>query len=551
MADHYLAGGSLGVTIFFLTMFASAFSGYTIVGVTGDAYRTGYQSLMWVASMQMIFTSMVLIGPRFHRLAKIHSYVSPNEFVQHRYDSKLLRVLVSIATVVGSMFYIIGQFKAIGQSAVGVSNGSIPAVWGAVALGVVMLIYEALGGMRSVAWNDAIQGVLLVFAFLSLVGVGVVEFEGLIKLAKDLPRAMLIVPPAEEKLAFLTFAMLGLAFPCYPHIMQRVFAVQNEKKFRIGVGFMFWATFLAYIPTIATGLIGKVRHPNVSDEDSDQMFSIITSDLLEIGGFSYAIATMLVASTVAAIMSTTDSLLMGCASVIALDLIAPFRQTMFAQRTLLIISQVITVLLVGIGVVFGTLIVFDIKSLYVLQSAILLQCLPAYLLGAYWISLRYEAVLAGFIVGQVVSVTMHIFAPAPGGLNVAFFGIVANIVVLLATHFILEYLIKTVRRYKFELHEGVKGIYKDPVEHTWLLFCILILTMLSCGFFRRPGEMDEIVLGFPVWAFTNLMICFSWSFLACLVIVFVWKPKDLTSILDVDTNVTVDDEEKILLEKDP
>jgi Na+/proline symporter len=40
MEDHYLAGGGLGLLVLFFTLFASTFSGWTLMGMPGDAYKS-------------------------------------------------------------------------------------------------------------------------------------------------------------------------------------------------------------------------------------------------------------------------------------------------------------------------------------------------------------------------------------------------------------------------------------------------------------------------------------------------------------------------------
>lgn len=50
LSAHYLGGRSFGPFIMAGTMFASLFSGYTVVGVPNEAFFTGWFSLRWMAS---------------------------------------------------------------------------------------------------------------------------------------------------------------------------------------------------------------------------------------------------------------------------------------------------------------------------------------------------------------------------------------------------------------------------------------------------------------------------------------------------------------------
>jgi len=76
-------------------------------------------------------------------------------------------VLYSILQVM-QFFDMLVQFIAMGSMIQGVSNQQVPAWAGALLLGVVMLIYENLGGMQSVAWTDVLQGIILFAGFIFL-----------------------------------------------------------------------------------------------------------------------------------------------------------------------------------------------------------------------------------------------------------------------------------------------------------------------------------------------------------------------------------------------
>ena len=45
-ADHFLAGRGLGVFVLFLTLYATAYSGNSLLGYPGQAYRQGFSWVM-------------------------------------------------------------------------------------------------------------------------------------------------------------------------------------------------------------------------------------------------------------------------------------------------------------------------------------------------------------------------------------------------------------------------------------------------------------------------------------------------------------------------
>ena len=45
-SDHFLAGRQLGVLVLFLTLYATAYSGNSLIGYPGKAYRSGFSFIM-------------------------------------------------------------------------------------------------------------------------------------------------------------------------------------------------------------------------------------------------------------------------------------------------------------------------------------------------------------------------------------------------------------------------------------------------------------------------------------------------------------------------
>ena len=79
------------------------------------------------------------------------------------------RTLSTVMMIYALCNYTLAQLKAMGAAVEGITQGAVPSAYGIVALAIIMVIYETLGGMRSVAWTDVIQGVVLLVGFALLV----------------------------------------------------------------------------------------------------------------------------------------------------------------------------------------------------------------------------------------------------------------------------------------------------------------------------------------------------------------------------------------------
>ena len=74
LSDFYLAGRGMGVFVLFLTLYATQYSGNTMIGFSGRAYRSGFTTLVAVTFMSAIIGLYLIYAPRLYRLSKKHGY---------------------------------------------------------------------------------------------------------------------------------------------------------------------------------------------------------------------------------------------------------------------------------------------------------------------------------------------------------------------------------------------------------------------------------------------------------------------------------------------
>jgi Na+/proline symporter len=159
--DHFTGGGNLGALVLTCTLFATVFSGYTVVGIPNEAYGRGFLANRWPCVVILIVLISVTISSRLREVAVERKYNSPVSLISDRYNSKFLHRAVSLIMAIPMVFYLTAQFAALGNTMESVSGGSIPGVVGQIILAVVMLLYETFGGLQGVAITDVLQGFLL------------------------------------------------------------------------------------------------------------------------------------------------------------------------------------------------------------------------------------------------------------------------------------------------------------------------------------------------------------------------------------------------------
>ena len=179
MADFYLGNRGLGLFVLFLTLYATQYSGLTLIGFVGNVYRTGYFFLVSVTFSMSILGAYLVYAPKFHRLSRQHGYITIGDYIQQRFGSTTLTALSTVIFIIALGNYILSNLKAIGYIVEASTGGYVTFVQGVIVLSIIMLIYETLGGLRSVAWTDAIQGVLLLAGCIFIFGVISYQYGGL------------------------------------------------------------------------------------------------------------------------------------------------------------------------------------------------------------------------------------------------------------------------------------------------------------------------------------------------------------------------------------
>lgn len=215
-SDYFLAGRGIGIWVFVLAATATSFSGWTFVGHPATIYKTGlpYAFASFYA-ITIPFTGILFLKRQW-LLGKRYGYITPGEMFSDYYRTDAMRLLTVVVALIFSIPYLGIQLKASGLLFSRLTEGtplegtfiaSIEA--GAILLSLVVFIYVASGGLRSVAYVDCAQCILLAlgivvlgYVALDLVGGWQAFKSGLASLAQARPE-MVAIPTRPESASFL------------------------------------------------------------------------------------------------------------------------------------------------------------------------------------------------------------------------------------------------------------------------------------------------------------------------------------------------------------
>jgi len=434
-ADHFLAGRGLGTFVLFLTLYATAYSGNSLLGYPGRAYRSGFSFIMATGFMMAIVVVFHVLAPKLRAAAVTNGFVTPGDWIRYRFvagaaNPRIANALVKAVGVLMTLAlanFLLAQLKAMGHVTAQVTGDAVPYEFGVIGLAFVILMYETLGGMRAVAWTDAAQGILMVFGLLTLFGWIVSEAGGVGELtaavAKVRPAAVAVPDAATCANWFSTIALLGIGSVVYPQAIQRIYAARTGRDLQRSFAAM---SFMPLVTTLVVTLIGIAaiaRFEGISGVESDTVLPALLTEWAKGGTATSVAAVVVFLGALAAIMSTADSCLLSLGSLVARDLLSGSRADERTTRRGKWIAALVMLAMVPLALQREV----TLWRLIELKMELLIQCAPAFLLAMHWRRLTAGATLAGLAVGTCFSVGLTLAGePRLLGIHVGVVGLALN-----------------------------------------------------------------------------------------------------------------------------
>ena len=407
MADFYLAGRSMGLPVLLLTLYATQYSGNTMFGYTGKAYRIGFEWTVSILFMFSIIVGYLLFAPRLVALSRRLDFITPGDYIRHRFGSPILTLLATLLMVYALGNYTLAQLKAMGVAVEGITDGGISSAWGIIALAVIMVVYETLGGMRSVAWTDVIQGVVLLAGFSVLLflvpGLG----GGLTAVVEELSvsePAMVGAPSLEVCNTWISFVfLLGCGAAIYPQAIQRLYASRSVSVLKRSLTVMAFLPLTTTLIALLCGLMGRVVLPGLEGVETDQILGRLCGLIMEQSLAGYWLVVVIFAAALAALMSTADSALLSISSMFTRDIYQVHFRPGAPQSELTLVGKIVSWVVVAVLVVIAISTEKTLVRLLELKFEVLIQIVPCFFLGLYWRRLRTSVIIWGLLAGLAVA----------------------------------------------------------------------------------------------------------------------------------------------------
>jgi cation/acetate symporter len=434
-SDYYAAGRAFTGTQNGVAISGDYLSAASFLGIAGAIATVGYDGFLYsIGFLVAWLVALLLVAELLRNTGKF----TMGDVLSFRMRQRPVRAAAAVSTLVVSFFYLLAQMAGAGgliSLLLGVADDKSTFFDGQslviAVVGILMVVYVLVGGMKGTTWVQIIKATLL------LVGAAVMTAWVLGKFGFNLSyllgEAVENSPKSGEKIlgpglqygksaiSKIDFVSLGLALVLgtagLPHILMRFYTVPSAKEARRSVVWAIWLIGIFYLFTLVLGygaaaLVGPeaiTQAPGGANSAAPLLAYQLGGELLL--GLVSAIAFATILAVVAGLTITASASFAHdvYASMLKKGNSAPDAEVRVARRTALVIGLVAVVggiLANGQNVAFLVALAFAVAA-----SA----NLPTLLYSLFWKRFNTTGALYSIYGGLITSVVLIVFSPAVSG----------------------------------------------------------------------------------------------------------------------------------------
>lgn len=404
-SDFIMGNRSLNFWLVALSAHASDMSAWLFMAFPMSIFVLGL-SRIWIALGLLIgmYLNWQFVAPRLRSMTETYNCYTLSSFFEKRFkdNSGVIRVISALVMVIFLTHYL-----SAGLIAMGNLFESLFELDYFLGLSIAMLVvvsYTFVGGFTTVAWTDLFQGIFLLIMILLVPFMAYSKIDGWQQIAEAAQKqgvSLSLAPEANFDAFFTIFSLAlgwGLGYFGMPHIITKFMGIRDVSEMHKSkwVG-MSWQ-LIALTAAAFVGVVAIAYFPN-GLEKPEMLFIEMVKDLFHpfLGG-------IILCAIIAANLSTMDSQILVCGSMMSEDLYVPFHRKPPSDRKILWFSKlsVVFISLIALFLSFNrssTVLDTVLYSWSGLGSAFG----PLVLMSLYSTSVNRYGAMAGIIVGTVVS----------------------------------------------------------------------------------------------------------------------------------------------------
>ncbi|MGI9084606.1 MAG: solute symporter family protein [Aeromicrobium sp.] len=442
-ADYYAGGRSFSGSQNGFAVSGDYMSAASFLGISGLIALNGYDGFLYSIGFLVAWLVGLLLVAELLRNSGRFTMADQLAF---RMRQRPVRTAAATSTVVVSIFYLLAQMVGAGALVallLGVSSDTAKNLTIA-AVGILMIFYVVVGGMKGTTWVQIIKAVLLMTGTILITVLVLAKFnfnlsDLLGTAAEESGQGAAFLEPGLKyglnTTSKIDFVSLGLALVLgtagLPHILIRFYTVPTARQARISV---LWAIGLIGSFYLMTLVLGFGAAALVKGDEKQQIVDStgnLASPLLAeaVGGGpgstgGAVLLALISAVAFATILAVVAGLTLTSASSVAHDLYANvWKKGEVSEKQEVRVARISAFAIGGVAIILAIPAQkLNIAFLVALAFAVAASAnLPALLYNLFWKRFSTRGAVWSIYGGLVTCVTLVFFSPVVSGSETALF----------------------------------------------------------------------------------------------------------------------------------
>jgi SSS family solute:Na+ symporter len=399
-----LGGRRFGSWVVWFLLGGDLYTAYTFVAVPALIFGAGAAGFFAVPYTIFVYPLMFAAFPRLWSVARAKGYVTAADFVRGRFGSGPLALAIAVTGIVATMPYIALQLVGIEVVLAGLG---IHGEWPLVIAFVILAAYTYASGLRAPAMIAVVKDALIYITVIAAVIVIPLKLGGFGKIFAGVDtKALLLAAPAPGNLgaqsAYITLALgSALALFVYPHAITGVMSASSGRAIKrnavalpaysIALGLIALLGFMA----LAAGVKGNPAYAaEFKTYGANFAVPALFLSMFPKWFVGIAFAAIAIGALVpAAIMS------IACANLFTRNIYREYVRRECSPAHEAHVAKIVSLVVKLGALVFILELPKQAIELQLLGGIIIIQTLPAVLLGLYTRWLHPSALLIGWAFG--------------------------------------------------------------------------------------------------------------------------------------------------------
>ncbi|MEV0072305.1 cation acetate symporter [Amycolatopsis sp. NPDC050768] len=429
-SDYYAAGRAFTGPQNGIAISGDYLSAASFLGIAGAIAVYGYDGFLYsIGFLVAWLVALLLVAELLRNTGKF----TMGDVLAFRMRQRPVRAAAAISTLIVSFFYLLAQMTGAGGLVallLGIEGKAAQSVVIAV-VGVIMIAYVLIGGMKGTTWVQIIKAVLLIVGALAMtlwvLGKYGFNFSALLQGAVDKAgkAGETLLGPGKQYGATgtskLDFFSLGIALVLgtagLPHVLMRFYTVPTAREARRSV---VWAIVLIGVFYLFTLVLGYGAGALVGPDDIKAAPGGVNSaaPLLALNLGGPVLLGLISAIAFATILAVVAGLTITASASFAHDVYAnvvkrgkptPGSEVRVARITAVVIGAVA---IVGGILANGQNVAFLVALAFAVAAS---ANLPTILYSLFWKRFNTQGALWSIYGGLIVSLVLIVFSPAVSG----------------------------------------------------------------------------------------------------------------------------------------